>query len=74
MLAVLAFFLAGRKASWRSIGLQAPQGRHPYFGAAIGGLLLYVLMTVLVQLINALLPNGLAAQNVQSYMQADDAL
>lgn len=74
MLAVLAYFLAARKTSWRMIGVRAPQGRHPYLGAAIGGILLYVLMTLLVQLINALLPNGLAAQNVQSYMQADDAL
>lgn len=74
MLLILLLCLRVRHANGRALGACRPQGRRPVLGAVLAGLLLYVLMAVMVQLVNAILPNGLADQNVQSYMQPDDSL
>lgn len=74
MLALLILCLKSHGAHWRDIGAVRPQGRGAILGAVFGGFALYTLMMVLVQLLNAILPGGLAPQNVQSYMQPGDTL
>lgn len=74
MLALLVLCLKSRGARWRDIGARKPAGRGAILGAALGGFALYALMMALVQLLNAILPGGLAPQNVQSYMQPGDSL
>ena len=74
MLALLLLCLKSHGAHWRDIGAVRPQGRGAILGAVFGGFALYTLMMVLVQLLNAILPGGLAPQNVQSYMQPGDTL
>lgn len=74
MLALLVLCLRVRRANWQDVGARRPEGRHPLLGPILWGLAMYVIMTVMIQIINALWPGGLAAQNVQGYMQPDDAL
>ena len=74
MLALLILCLKSHGAHWRDIGAVRPEGRGAILGAVFGGFALHALMMALVQLLNAILPGGLAPQNVQSYMQPGDSL
>ncbi len=74
MLALLILCLKSHGAHWRDIGAVWPEGRGAILGAVFGGFALNALMMALVQLLNAILPGGLAPQNVQSYMQPGDSL
>lgn len=74
ILLLIFVFVRSHGASLGTIGVRRPQGRHAWTIAAIWGLALFFLMTVLIIFINAFWPGGLAEQNVQSYLVLSDAL
>lgn len=74
MLLFLVLALHLRSASWQDIGARPLKDWKPILGAILAGYLIYLLMTLAMNFLNSFLPNGLDAQNVSAYMQADDAL
>lgn len=74
MLLAVALFLYHRKEKWTTLQLQRPE---PIMGIAWGivfGLGLFVVLTSFLLLLSQLLPNGIPAQNVMSYINKDQAL
>ncbi len=74
MLLFLVLALHLRSASWQDIGARPLKDWKTVLGAILAGYLIYLLMTLAMNFLNSFLPNGLDAQNVSAYMQADDAL
>ena len=74
MLLLLVLALHLRQAAWQDIDARPLKNWKPILGAILAGYLLYLIMNWAMKLLNSILPNGLDAQNVSAYMQADDSL
>lgn len=73
LMGIYIFLTFVRKTSWKEIGCQKTNAYGIMLGV-LSGVAIYITLLGIMLAMNALIPNGMPAQNIEHFIQADSSL